>query len=154
MHHMRQVPNMGRKGRVSSDYAAPVASEAGLKFGALVKAHRERRGLRWQDVVDQSGVSQSTVARWERGDVQNPKPAELRAVCKILGIPPARACLALGYLTVEDIDNPGEDEDPQAAEIAAFFADPAMSMSARESVISYMRWIREQQRQRQPGIDS
>jgi len=50
-----------------------------------VRGHRERNGLSQQELADKLGIGQSSMAKWERGDV----PMRLRdavAVCRILGI--------------------------------------------------------------------
>ena len=60
-------------------------SDIDVAAGRGVRDHRERSGLSQQELADKLGVGQSSMAKWERGDV----PMRLRdavAVCHILGI--------------------------------------------------------------------
>lgn len=66
-----------------------------------------RRDLGWtQDqLADAAGVTRTTILRWEGGQ-QEGKPASLRAVAEALGIPPAVAFQAIGWLPPEADEKP------------------------------------------------
>lgn len=49
-----------------------------VSFSAALDTIRESRGLQWKDVVEQSGVSQSTVSRVSKG-----KPCDVDAIAAL-----------------------------------------------------------------------
>lgn len=85
------------------DDAAAGEAEHGAAFARLLRLHRAKLGLRAEDVAEASGVSIATIIRWERGQARNPKPEEVQAVCRALGINTLEAGVALGYLTEADL---------------------------------------------------
>lgn len=77
-------------------------SEHGAAFARLLRVQRAKRGLRQQDVADASGISLHTIMRWETGQSRPPQPAQVRAVCRALGINPLEVAVALGYLNEDE----------------------------------------------------
>ena len=112
-----------------------------------------RRAKRWsqEDLETESGVSRSTLSRWERGLADRPEAEHVRAVCKALGIDPRRAAVALGYLTQEEVSG-GDNRLPEdLEEILAILADPAIPASAKEEWKRYLRFLQATARQAQAG---
>ena len=145
---MRDVWNRSREaplGPLTSTYGDRVADpEAGRRFGRLLREARERRDWQQQDVVDKSGVSLSTYGRWERGKVENPKPTEVQAVCRVLGIRTIEAALALGYVAQEDTEPlpPIEQRDPALQELIDMFEDPNIPEATKTAALDYLRYLR------------
>jgi transcriptional regulator with XRE-family HTH domain len=127
-------------------YGVPVAGDddGGRRFAALLRQYRGRiDGLRQIDVADKSGVSLSTISRWERGDVVNPKPDEVRAVCRVLNLPPIKAAVALGYVEAETPDELPESPQyqPTTLEIIELLENPAVPAEVKRAAISYVRFL-------------
>lgn len=75
----------------------------GETFAKLIVKARRDKGWTQETLIDQAGISRSTLLRWEAGDAQAPNPDHIRAVCKALGIEQADALLALGYLAADEL---------------------------------------------------
>jgi transcriptional regulator with XRE-family HTH domain len=145
---------------LTSAYCDPVArAEGGKRFGALLKKHREAlsrregRDIRQEDVAERAGISESTYGRWERGDVINPKPEEVRSVCRVLRLPPIKAAIALGYV---DTDEQHEPEPPRTftptlEEIIEMFEDDDIPDDTKLMGVEYLRYLRS--RTRKPKSD-
>lgn len=143
---------------LTSTYGDPVAAEeeGGRRFAALLREYRKRLDLRQEDVADRSGVSLSTINRWERGMVRNPKPDEVRAVCEAIGLPTVAAGIALGYIApaeAEHLPEPPRRLDPTVAEAVAILEDEGMSREKKFAVLEYLRWLHATPETRQPGTD-
>lgn len=139
---------------LTSTYGDPVPkAEGGQRFAALLREYRARVELRQEDVADASGVSLSTVNRWERGVVVNPKPDEVRAVCRVLKLPPIKAAIALGYVDTDEWDEPEPPRTftPTVEEVIDMFMDDDMPDDVKFAGIQYLRYLRRQQRLRAQG---
>lgn len=79
----------------------PRGSHRGTAFAELIAGARRRRGLTQDEVTLRSGVSRSTLNRWEAGDATRPDPDHIRSVCGVLDIDPVAALVALGYLDAQ-----------------------------------------------------
>jgi transcriptional regulator with XRE-family HTH domain len=90
----------------------------GTAFANLITTARLRRRWTNDTLVAESGVSLSTIQRWQSGFATAPNPDQLRAVCTALGIDPREALIALGYL----------DRDEAAAPAPAI-PDPPLSFA-------------------------
>lgn len=153
-----RMPHAARINALTSTYGEPVPLDenqttAGRRFGALLRQHRDARGLRQEDVANESGVSLSTINRWERGIVRNPVPTEIKAVCRVVRLRPIAAWIALGALDpedVEDLPDPLPPASPTEEEAVAIIRDPAMSDEARRNALAYLKYLRAQA---QPGTD-
>lgn len=141
---------------LTSAYAVHVANgDGGRRFGELLRQHRTLKGLRQEDVVErvrqqggtvgQKGLSLSTYNRWERGEITNPKPPEVVAVCKVLGISTVHAGVALGYLTPEDADpipEPPRQVSPHVLEALAVLEDPDVPEETKRTALEYLQFLR------------
>lgn len=144
--------------RLTSIYGDQVAEEeeAGRRFGALLRSHRQAAKLRQEDVAERSGVSLSTINRWERGIVRNPVPTELQVVCRIVSLSTVAAGLALGYLAPEDVEHlpePPGPADPREAVALDILRDPELPDSLRDSAYHYLEFVRSQAHRQQPETD-
>ncbi|MEV5819215.1 helix-turn-helix transcriptional regulator [Micromonospora haikouensis] len=131
---------------LTSAYSDPVAAEeeSGQRFAQLLRQHRAKLRLRQEDVAERSGVSLRTISRWETGQVRNPKPEELQAVCRVLGLSTVTATTALGYLAPEDTEHLPEPPPllaPDVEEAIAILNDPLMSDAARYGALEYLRFL-------------
>lgn len=84
------------------------ANQRGQAFASLLITARQRRGWTQDQLVKNTGISRSTIIRWESGEAARPDPDHVRAVCTALDIDQRDALVALGYLTAEEVS-------PQAA---------------------------------------
>jgi transcriptional regulator with XRE-family HTH domain len=122
----------------------------GQSFADLIGNARRAKNLSQEDLESASGVSRSTLSRWERGLADRPEAEHVRAVCRALGIDPRRAAVALGYLTQEEVSGNGNGLPGDLEEILAILQDPAVSDEAKEQWKGYLRYLQSQAR-RQAG---
>lgn len=54
------------------------------KFGALIKALRESRGLTQTELAEKTGISQQSIAKWENGTP--PRPGNIALLAEALGV--------------------------------------------------------------------
>lgn len=154
MSDVRHVLRVARKAGLTSTYGDPVPKEeGGRRFAALLREYRAKRELRQEDVANESHVSLRTISRWEAGDVVNPKPDEVRAVCRVLKLPPIKAAIALGYVDTDDVDEPEPVRtfSPTVEEVIDMFMDDDMPDDVKFAGIQYLRYLRRQQRLRAQG---
>lgn len=57
------------------------------ELGLLLRAYRERAGLRQEDLEETSGVSQGMISRLERGAIQRPNMEFIRAIAAATDAP-------------------------------------------------------------------
>ncbi len=115
--------------------------ERGGRFAALIRTARKQAGMSQDDLAEQSGVSRSTMVRWEGGRAERPDPDQVRVVCRILGIDPREAAIALGFLTREEAY--GEPKlNPKVEEVIQLLQDPAVSEEEKHQWIEYLRYLR------------
>lgn len=117
-------------------------------FAELIVEGRRQRGWSQDELEAESGVSRSTLSRWERGLADKPEPAHVRAVCAALGLDPRRAAVALGYLTQEEVDGDHPRLDPNIEEVLAILQDPAVPGAEKESWIDYLKFLQAKARNR------
>jgi transcriptional regulator with XRE-family HTH domain len=133
-------------------YRHPVPTNPpGDAFGALIRDGRRQRGITQEALETETGVSRSTITRWERGDASTPNPEHVRAVCLALGIDPREAAVALGYLTAADLtptDVQRQPLDPTLAAIVAKLRDPSVSEQDKQAAASYIAYLHSQARNR------
>lgn len=131
-----------------------VTREGGERFKQLLKEHRTALGLTQDDVAVQSGVSLSTINRWERGLVHNPEPEQIKAVCRVVRMSTVAAGIALGYLAPEDVEHlpePPAPTSPTEEEAVAIIRDPNMTDAAKRNALAYLQFLRAQAEQ--PGTE-
>lgn len=131
---------------LTSAYGDPVTAEGegGRRFAQLLREYRTKSRLRQEDVAERSGVSLATYNRWERGQVVNPKPKEVQAVCRVLGLPTVAAGIALGYLAPEEAEQlpaPPRRFAPEVEEAISILEDPLMSDMAKLGALQYLRFL-------------
>ncbi|MEV2239437.1 helix-turn-helix domain-containing protein [Micromonospora sp. NPDC049891] len=122
-------------------------NESGKRFARLLREYRAKAGLRQEDVAERSGVSLSTIQRWESGQARNPKPDEVQAVCRVLGLSTVTAGVALGYLSPADVEYlppPPRPQDPTVGEAISILEDDAMPDEARRAALHYLQYLRFQ----------
>lgn len=122
----------------------------GEAFANLIREGRRAKGWTQDRLVEASGVSRSTVLRWEAGDASRPDPDQVRAVCLALGIDPRRAAVALGYLTADEVaamDSRGHPLSQEEEEILAILRDPSVPSAEKGPLVEYLRFLGGQRRQ-------
>lgn len=146
VYHTRDVPYVERTARSPDPYRHDVpANPRGEDFARLIRTARDARGWTQEALEAATGVSRSTIARWEAGHSTTPDPDNVRAVCKALGIDPRRAAVALGYLTEDDIRPPDAGRlslDPTIEEVVAILEDPHVPDADKKSWVAYLRYLR------------
>lgn len=115
---------------------------AGQSFAELIATARRDKGWSQEDLERVSGVSRSTLSRWERGLADRPEPEHVRSVCRALGIDPRKAAISLGYLTHEEVYGPPEDGIPEELrKILDILQDPAVPEAQKESWKQYLLYL-------------
>lgn len=59
-----------------------------MTFSELIKSRRQELGLTQVDVARAVGVKKSTILRWERGEINNPRRDRIARLALILQLPP------------------------------------------------------------------
>jgi transcriptional regulator with XRE-family HTH domain len=116
----------------------------GEQFARLIRDGRARTGLSQDLLADQAGLNRSTIIRWESGDASRPDPDQVRSVCKILGIDPQQAAMALGYLRPEDLPPPGAGRplDERILRVIEALEDPQVPESEKQEWVKYLMYLR------------
>lgn len=128
---------------INSLPAAAPDRQRGERFAALITKKRRLRNMSQDELCDQSGVSRSTVSRWERGLAERPDPDQVRAVCAALEIDPIDATVALGFLTSREVLQLRSDGLPaRALEVVALLEDPDLTDAERNGWVDYLRYMR------------
>jgi transcriptional regulator with XRE-family HTH domain len=125
------------------------ANDRGRDFANLIRDARNALGLTQEDVIIASGVSKSTIIRWEGGRAERPDPDQVRALCRVLRIDPKRAAVALGYLHPDDLGDPvvpGRKLDPSILEVIEILEDPRVPSDEKLGWVRYLRYIKSQAR--------
>lgn len=60
-----------------------------MEIKDILKSRREELDLTLKDIAEQCGVSESTVSRWESGDIENMKRNRIMALATALKLSPA-----------------------------------------------------------------
>jgi len=117
-------------------------ASADQSFADLISTGRRAKRWSQEDLERESGVSRSTLSRWERGLADRPEPEHVRAVCRVLGIDPRRAAVALGYLTAEEVESPARSLlHPDIEEVLAMLEDPKLPADDRAKWIDYLKYL-------------
>lgn len=137
-----RIPHTTQHETDNSAYSGvmPDASPVPL-FAELISQGRRRKNWSQEDLETASGVSRSTISRWERGLADKPEPAHVRAVCAALGIDPRRAAIALGYLTEAEVAGTGVHLEPQIEEVLRMLEDPSVSATDKQAWIEYLKYL-------------
>lgn len=152
MREARNVSGTTQTTTLTSTYGHRVPANdnpRGEAFANLIRKGRRAKGWTQDRLVEESGVSRSTVLRWEGGDASRPDPDQVRAVCLALGIDPRRAAVALGYLTADEVaamDSQGRPLTVEEEEILAILRDPQVPSVKKAPLVDYLRFLRDQER--------
>jgi transcriptional regulator with XRE-family HTH domain len=154
MHEARHVSGATQTTALINAYRLRVPANdnpRGEAFANLIREARRAKNWTQDKLVDESGVSRSTILRWESGDASRPDPDQVRAVCLALGIDPRRAAVALGYLTPEEIAPPGGGTGRQSLsdeerEILTILRDPQVPSAEKAPLVEYLRFLGERRR--------
>lgn len=93
----------GTRKPASDTSRTPAKRATAAAFSALIVGARHSLGLTQDKVVHATGISKTTLIRWEAGRAERPEPERVRALCLLLGINPVDAVIALGFLTESDV---------------------------------------------------
>lgn len=114
-----------------------------LSFADLVADARKRKAWSQETLEAESGVSRATISRIERRLTDTPEPEHVRALCSTLGIDPRAAAVALGYLTLDEIQ-PTRPLPPQLAQVVEILEDPRLSKDQKQHWINYLVFLQSQ----------
>ena len=64
--------------------------------------HHHTKGLTQVQVAEKTGIAQSNVGRWLRGEPGTPKAESVIALARAFNQPPVEALIAAGYITAEE----------------------------------------------------
>lgn len=145
-----QIPAQKRRSGYRDDVPNDVP-ERGRNFANLIREARRNKGMTQQQVIDGTGMSKTTIIRWESGNAERPDPDQVRTVCAFLDIDPRRAAVALGYLSPDELGSPdvaGRTLDPAILEVIEALEDPNVSSAEKQQWIDYLRFLRQRS---QPG---
>jgi transcriptional regulator with XRE-family HTH domain len=125
-----------------------------VTFGAMVRAARAAKGWTQDDLVEESGISRTTISRWERGDGGRYDPDQVRAVFKALGLDIREALVLLGFVTREEIGLPPQSPrmfNATTEEVIAILEDPTVPEEQKREWTEYLRFRTQRERdQRRP----
>lgn len=113
----------------------PEARE-GVTFATLLKQTRRLRGMTQDDLIEASGVSRSTVLRWEKGTPGTIDVEQVRKLCAALKLDAREAVVALGFVTREELGLPPAPPpmDPVLWAAAKMLANEDIPAAARGSL--------------------
>jgi transcriptional regulator with XRE-family HTH domain len=106
-----------------------------IGLGALVKGHRESKGLSLRDAEKKCGVSSSTLSRIERGEAR-PDLDTVQALVDWVGVPLERVVHRRGGVPRRAEGGKG---DPLASVEVQFRADPNLRPEAAEALIRIVK---------------
>lgn len=116
-----------------------------VRLAEVIRAAREREGIKLRELARRAGVSAGQISRIEAGEVAKPSSDTLRSIARALGRYPDPLLVMAGHLTGEAA---GErllelhDEIDERAEPAASFLDAGARELAAEDEASrrYLAW--------------
>lgn len=143
------APSMTQYRRAAISYSCAMSGAIpGETFGDLISNARKAKQWSQEDLERASGVSRSTISRWERNQADRPEPEHIRSACRALDIDPRRAAVALGYLSAEEVgftSPTGPPVDPEIEEALNLL--PRIPADKRGEWIDYLRYLVERQEQ-------
>lgn len=116
--------------------------DSNIKIGSLIKGRREALGLSQRKLAKMVGVSNSTVARWESGDIKGMREANVILLSERLYI--SKEAL-LG-----ECDEP--DEDLELLRVRARIELALLSISDIKKLDSIMAYINKARRKKDGKI--
>lgn len=154
MRHNRPVPALTQTAPNVWSYLVRMQDTTGdrdVTFGALVRAARESKGMTQDDLAEATGISRTTISRWERGDGGRYEPDQVRVVFDALGIDIREAVVALGFATRDQLGLPPAPPRMFTAtieEVIQILEDPAVPEDQKREWVEYLRF--RTQRERRP----
>lgn len=113
---------------------------AAPSFGDFIRKGRQRKGWSQDDLHAASGVSRSSISRWERGNLNDPPaPEHVRAACSALDLDPREAAVILGFLTPEELDGTNPYIPADVETILELLEHPALSADERAELLGYLK---------------
>lgn len=115
-------------------------------FAQMIRDGRKARGWTQEDLIEASGVSPATVARYEGykpGSRPHPEPENVRKIFNALGVDPREAAVVLGYLTRDEIGlgpTPPRVFDASVEEVISILQDPDVSDTEKVEWVEYLRF--------------
>jgi len=109
-----------------------------MTFSELIKIRREELGLTLEEVANVVGVKKSTILRWERGDINNPRRDRIALLASVLQLPPMQ-------LIKEQCGLP-EDFPVKMEAIEKFkklSASQALQQKEEEKLLSFFRQLND-----------
>ncbi len=127
---------------LSLDYGCVMrdADSAG-SFASLIVKGRQTKGWSQTELEEASGVSRSSISRYERGLTDTPEPEHVRALCAALNIDPRQAAVSLGYLTLDEVQ-PVKPLPPKMKEVLEILEDPTITDSDKQAWIDYLIYLK------------
>ncbi|MCW6003793.1 helix-turn-helix domain-containing protein [Micromonospora sp. CPCC 205371] len=119
--------------------ALPNPSRPAGSFADLIREAREQKGWTLDELARRSGVSRAELVRWEAGEVAEPHPDRVRAVCRALGVDPRRAGVALRFLVAEDAP---ELAGVSVEEMIEMLTSRSVSDAVKRKIIERFRSLR------------
>lgn len=146
MRHNWHVPDLTQTAADPWTYLVRMRDTDGdrdVTFGAFVRAAREAKGLTQDELADLTGVSRTTISRWERGDGGRYEPDQVRAVFDALGQDIREAVVLLGFATRDQLGLPPEPPrlfDAVTEEAIRILRDPSVPDERKREWIEYLRY--------------
>lgn len=122
--------------------AAHAADTPGREFARLIKEARTAASMTQEQLAVASGVSRQTIIRYESGNAIQPRPEELRAICRALDIDPREAVIASGYVTRAEAGLPPRSPrpfHPVLVDVQAQLDNTSISQRARDALLQSVR---------------
>ncbi len=116
-------------------------------FADLIANARKAKGWSQEELETASGVSRSTLSRWERGLADRPEPEHVRAVCAALGIDPRQAAVSLGLLTVDEIQ-PSRPLPPELDQVIDIIENREVPADDLRRWLDYLVFLKTQAQSR------
>lgn len=110
------------------------------ELATLLRDRRLFMRLTQEEVADRAGISRQTYNKYESGRTPNPKPRELRAVCRALALDPREIVVALGFVTRDELALPPREHplDGVLVEPASLLADEKIPEPAKSRLREYL----------------
>ncbi|AEV86669.1 Putative HTH-type transcriptional regulatory protein [Actinoplanes sp. SE50] len=113
----------------------------GPTFGKLLTQGRTAKTWSQDRLAAETGISRTTISRYEREITSTPEAEHVRALCAALDIDPRRAAVSLGYLTADEIQ-PAVPVPAKLKEILDVLEDPNIPAADKQSWIDYLLYLK------------
>lgn len=110
-------------------------------FATLLSEARRAKTWSQEKLEAESGVSRSSISRYERRLTDTPEPEHVRALCQALNIDPRQAAVSLGYLTAKEIE-PIKPLPAKMRQVLEVLEDPRLTKDEVDQWIDYLIFLR------------